>query len=460
MGKPYGDTVEGLLTFRGNPTRTYYGQGPVPRVTPVEAWRYPKGGSMCGTSDFGYGAGPQTVCGMGWTGQPAVFERGGRTWLVFGAWDYGVHFVDADTGEKIIDTFKTCGPQRGCDIIKGSVTIDPDGYPIVYVGSRDNYLRAISFDQGKPVELWRLHAYDGVTQRWNDDWDAAPLVIDDYLFEGGENSNFYIYKLNRSYGADGKVTVDPERIFTTPAWDAQLQRDFPGTAYSIEGSVTVHDNTVYFANSAGLLQGWDLSGVKDGEQPTQVFRFWTGDDTDATIVADEEGFLYVGVEYEKGTARSKQVGQMLKLDPSKPDDPIVWSLPDQSAVSGVWGTPALYEDIVVFITTRGDLLGVDRETGKELWRVKLAGGGGWSSPSPVVIDDTLVIGDCTGHLNAFDLTDTRAEPERLWRLAVGACIEATPAIWKGRIYIGTKAGQLHALEAPAAAPPTTTTPTP
>jgi hypothetical protein len=79
----------------------------------------------------------------------------------------------------------------------------------------------------------------------------------------------------------------------------------------------------------------------------------------------------------------------------------------------------------------------------------------------VVIDDTLVIGDCTGHLNAFDLTDTRAEPERLWRIPVGACIEATPAIWKGRIYLGTKAGQLHALEAPAATPPTTTaTPTP
>ena len=29
-GLPYGETVEGLLTFRGNPTRSYYGEGPVP----------------------------------------------------------------------------------------------------------------------------------------------------------------------------------------------------------------------------------------------------------------------------------------------------------------------------------------------------------------------------------------------------------------------------------------------
>ena len=28
VGKPYGDKVTGLLTFRGNPTRTYYGTGP------------------------------------------------------------------------------------------------------------------------------------------------------------------------------------------------------------------------------------------------------------------------------------------------------------------------------------------------------------------------------------------------------------------------------------------------
>ena len=32
VGEPYGTEVEGLLTFRGNPTRTYYGEGPVPEA--------------------------------------------------------------------------------------------------------------------------------------------------------------------------------------------------------------------------------------------------------------------------------------------------------------------------------------------------------------------------------------------------------------------------------------------
>ena len=44
---------------------------------------------------------------------------------------------------------------------------------------------------------------------WNDDWDGSPVIIDDYLFEGGENSQFHIVKLNRGYGADGKVTGRP-----------------------------------------------------------------------------------------------------------------------------------------------------------------------------------------------------------------------------------------------------------
>ena len=74
-------------------------------------------------------------------------QADGRTWVVFGAYDRAIHFVDADTGQDIIPPFPTG------DIIKGSVTIDPQGYPIVYSGSRDNYLRAIAFDRPQLRQL-------------------------------------------------------------------------------------------------------------------------------------------------------------------------------------------------------------------------------------------------------------------------------------------------------------------
>lgn len=438
VGKPYGDKVPGLLTFRGNPTRTYYGTGPMPRSQPAEKWKFPKTGAMCSTSVDEHG--PSEWCGSGWTGQPSVFERGGRTWVVFGAYDRKVHFLDAETGERILPDFPTG------DIIKGSVTIDPDGYPIVYTGSRDNYYRAIAIDRDVPTELWKLSADAVKPTKWNNDWDGAGLVIDDYLFEGGENSQFHIVKLNRGYDAAGKVTVAPQLVFNTPGWDDQLLRDVGHQNVSIENSVAIVRNVVYFANSGGLVQGWDLSGLKQGRAPTRVFRFWTGDDTDASIVADEQGMLYVGSEYEKGSARSKEVGQMMKLDPSKPDDPLVWKLDDRPRVpAGVWGTPALFKDLVIYDTTGGDVHGVDRATGAVRWTFHLPSGQVWQSP--VVVDGVLVIGDCLGDLHAYDVADTTKPPTRLWTMKVGGCIESTPAVWKGRMYLGTRAGAFHALAA-------------
>ena len=83
----------------------------------------------------------RTWCGTGWVGQPAVFERDGRTWVVFGAYDYQFHFVDAATGQPILPPFPTG------DIAKGTVTVDPDGFPLVYGGSRDNKLRVLAIDR-------------------------------------------------------------------------------------------------------------------------------------------------------------------------------------------------------------------------------------------------------------------------------------------------------------------------
>jgi outer membrane protein assembly factor BamB len=437
VGQPYGDTVEGLLTFRGNPTRSFYGTGPVPRTTPAQLWRFPASGGLCGQSVDGQGT--RTWCGTGWTGQPSVFERDGRTWVVFGAYDKAVHFLDAATGQRIIEDFPTG------DIIKGSVTIDPDGFPLVYTGSRDNYFRVISFDQGKPVELWKLSADAVKPTLWNNDWDGSALVIDDYLFEGGENSQWHIVKLNRAYGPDGKVTVDPELVFNAPGWDDELLAAVGNKDVSIENSVAIHENTVYFANSGGLVQGWDISGVAQGQEPTRVFRYWAGDDIDASIVIDEAGMLYIGVEYERGNARSREVGQMIKLDPSLPD-PLVWKVDDHAVrPAGVWGTPALHDDVVIFDTNGGEVVAIDRATGAVRWRFDLPGPT-WQSP--VVVDDVLLIGDCSGVMHAYDVSDTTVAPPELWSVEIGGCIESTPAVWNGRLYFGTRAGGFHAIGVP------------
>jgi hypothetical protein len=437
VGQPWGE-VPGLLTFRGSPTRTYYGSGPIP-TDPEVLWRFPRTGSMCSQSTTG--GVTSNWCGTGWTGQPAVWERGPETWLAFGAYDRAVHVLDPNTGERRLDDFVTG------DIIKGSVTVDPDGFPLLYTGSRDGFLRILALDrEGELEEIYRLAATAVSPTKWNDDWDGAPLIIDGHLLEGGENSQFHILELNRSFRPDGLVQVDPVLVFNTPGWDDELLRSIRDNNVSIENSVAVSGNTVYFANSGGLVQGWDLTGLQEGTVPTQNFRFWMGDDVDASIVIDEEQMLYVAAEFERGTSRSREVGQLVKLDPSRPDDPLVWSVDDQQHIDGgIWATPAIHEDILIVATNGGRLMAIDRATGEIRW-TKLLPGPLWQSP--VVVDNVLIQGDCRGSLRAFDLVDTVNEPEELWRVELGGCIESTPAVWRGRIYVGTRAGALYGIGDP------------
>jgi outer membrane protein assembly factor BamB len=438
FGHPYPNAaLDGLLTFRGNPTRSYYGRGPVPKTQPRVLLRFPDS-PMCRQS---VNLGETKVwCGMGWTGQPLVFDRDGRRWVVFGGYDGNVHFMDAETGERILGDVQTD------DLIKGTPTIDPDGAPLVYVGSRDNYFRIIAIDRPEATVLWKMHANDVSPVKWNDDFDSSPVVLGDFLFVGGENSQFYAIKLNRARGDDGLVTVDPQVVWHTPAWDDELLGALRGfdkpEAVSVESSPTVVGNTLYFANSGGLVLGYDLSPLEDGQPPERTFRYWTGDDTDASVVADEDGYLYVASEYERGTPKSQESGQLMKLDPRK-SGPLVWKVDDQATrPGGIWGTPAVTADAVYVATNGGRVLGVDRTSGAVLWEKRVPGPT-WASP--VVVDDVLLLGDCAGVVHAWDVSDTKADPPELWSIELGGCIEATPAVWEGRIYLGSRNGHLYVL---------------
>ena len=439
---PVNPSVPGLTTFRGNLTRTYYGEGPIPRTRPRILWRFPRSGGLCARSSDEHGT--KTWCGLGWTGQPNVIPRpGGRgVELRVGAYDDRYHFLDAATGRRLRPDLVTG------DLAKGSATSDPDGYPLYYAGSRDNLFRIVALDRRAPTVLWSIDADTSVpTPEWNNDWDGAALVVGDYLLEGGENGWFYVVKLNRGWTAQHKVRVRPKIVLRVPSWDDALAAAWPTRSFSIENSVAFRRGVAYFANSAGLVQGWDISRVlAGGRGARRVFRFWTGDDTDASVVVDRRGRLYVASELEKRTARSAAVGQLMKLDPRRRRHPLVWHVALRQAggdgSGGSWSTVALDRGVVYGATNHGGLVAVDQRTGKLLWTRPLPGPT-WSSP--VVVGNVLLEGDCSGYLNAFDVSDPRTRPRRLWRVRLGGCVEATPAVWRGRIYVGTRAGALYAL---------------
>ena len=315
--KPANRSFEGLTTFRGNATRSYYGEGPVP-LDPEVRWQHPRAHEALLRVSI-VAVDVSEWCGTGWTGQPNVIElAGGAIEVREGAYDRRYHFVDGETGEPVRPPLVTG------DLAKGSATSDPDGFPLYYAGSRDGHLRIVALDRAEPETLWSIDAGTTVPRPLrNDDWDGAPLVVRGHLIEGSENGWLYVIRLNRAtddagarHGRPAGGRDDPRASTTSCSRRSATTRSRSrARSPSARGSCTSR-------TPAGWCRGGTsrdlLSG---GTEVEQVFRFWAGDDVDASIVIDEQGFLYVAAEYQRFNERSREVGQLMKLDPRTPGDP-------------------------------------------------------------------------------------------------------------------------------------------
>ena len=101
---------------------------------------------------------------------------------------------------------------------------------------------------------------------------------------------------------------------------------------------------------------------------------------------------------------------------------------------------------VYFTTAAGRVLEVDRASGKIVWELAI---GSPAIASPVVVDGVLIQGDCTGALYAWDVSSPRKKPRQLWKMQFGGCVESTPAVWHGWLYVGTRLGQIYGIADPA-----------
>lgn len=442
---------KGFLMFRGNANRNFYGTGPINQNLPEIIWRYGGGENnnqpLCATSFVG--AIGKKWCGNGWTGQPTIWEHDNVTEIIVNAYDKGIHFINANTGKPTREPFYTG------DIIKGTVTIDPD-FPILYSGSRDNFYRIIALDREKPTELWRIEArvQDGV---WNDDWDPNGIIVNDILYTGAENGWFHAIKLNRGYDANGKVTVNPVEIFKYPTY-ADGYIDIVGdNDLSIESSPLLVGETIYIANSGGRIMGFDTKIIEQristqtnfADNTPIVFDFWTGDDTDATLVSDDDGYIYAVTELERENERNKQVGQIMKIDPNmynRGSGPFVWGIPVPArgiVGGGVWATPAIRGDRLYVSTNPGDVLIINTKDGKVLDK-KYIGEHAWSSPT--LVDNNLIVASCRGIIYNFDITNDSLNEVWQKQIPGGSCIESTPAIWNGQIFFGSRDGYIYSIK--------------
>jgi len=470
--------IPGVLTFRGNNFRDAptYGTADITDKKLQVVWARAVGDVYAEKSYW---------AGAGWTGQPLLVNWPKATKeamslspdqindpkfveVVYPVVDGKVYRLDLATGTD------TKPPIDVGFAFKGTGSIDPRGYPLLYSGMGLN-------ENGAKTGEWRYRIFDLIQNKEVSGWsgadsaaprewkppeetgvwgafDSSALVnaATDTLIEPGENGLVYKVKLNAKFDPVAKtVSVKPE--FT------KLSYDTPDSSrHGIESSAAAWRNLMVAGDNDGNIVCWDATTMQ------VVWTRPTGDDTDATIVLEESDgvpYLYTGNEMDKrgeGTDGKGKDGAksgpitIQKLDARTGKQ--VWSysidaIYNKAANGGLMATPVLgtgeVADLVFFniaktgSDARGTLVALDKKTGAVAWKRDMAHFG-WSSPVLVTGDDGHsygIVGDSSGLLHLFN-PNTGADYSTL---QLSKNIEATPAVYGNMLVVGTYAKLLYGI---------------
>lgn len=445
--------VPGVLTFRGNNHRTggAWGTAQVSDQELTVEWSRDIG-EIRGEGSYWPGA--------GWTGQPLLVQWPRETKVAMGL---DAQYVDDDNFVEVIYPvfegkihrldLRTGEPTKPAIEVgwgfKGTASVDPRGYPLLYAGQGLNDTngtigpwRYRVFDLIQNKEVWHIAGLDPAAPR--QDWGAfdSSALVDadtDTLIAPAENGLIYKVKLNSSYDAEAKqVAVDPEVT--------RLRYTAPGNEkYGIENSAVAYRNLMFAADNEGKLFAWDATTLE------MLWMREVEDDTDASLVLEEtaEGvFLYTGNEVD---ARKQATGDLVtnirKIDAMTGKQ--VWQYDIPAYYTGINGgvlaTPVLGKgaiaDLVIFNVSRttapreGDLIALDKATGEVVWRRHL-GNYSWSSPTLVTSTDGRpygVLADSDGVMHLFD----PQTGEDISTVTLGKNVEATPAVFGDMLVVAS-----------------------
>ena len=307
--------LEGVITFRGNNYRDSASWGTAD-ITEESL-------TLVNTKETGSLAG---VGGAWWTGQPLIVNwpaqelknmndmfldefknKDELVEVIYPSMSGYIYFMELETGKKTREAINFGAP------IKGTGSLDPRGYPIIYVGQglppsgdssgntcENTYFKAFSLIDGKKLMEFGAQSRDPFALRKN--WQAydSSALIDaetDTLIAMGENGVMYTCDLNTTYNPDtGEVTMDPDPVkvkyrYTTTRNDSAKR-------WGIEDSPVTWRNYVIFTDNAGMLQCVDLNTME------LVYANDLDDDSDVSMVLEEDTanntfYLYTGCEYDE-----------------------------------------------------------------------------------------------------------------------------------------------------------------
>jgi outer membrane protein assembly factor BamB len=249
--------------------------------------------------------------------------------------------------------------------------------------------------------------------------DGVPVMLGDRVVVAGD-SGIAAYST-----ADGTVV-----------WRSRIRVRGSNRSFVVDGDVL-------FAAGVGAARAFDTrTGALLWERPMPQESSLDAADP----VADARA-VYVGTRDLRVLALSRETGEPL-WDSAVPRNG--WHESTRQIVAGlalsgdtVYAavnrdlTPGKYESAVVVVA-------FDRNTGHELWRAQTSGTVTGTSAAPVLFGRLLIIGGARdGHSVAID----RFTGQEVWKQDLYGYVWSTPPLRDGRVYFGTQAGRLYAVDA-------------
>lgn len=439
--------LEGIITFRGNNFRNMAAYG---NITINEAKFEPVWSVDIGAID--------NWTGVGWSGQPLIVkwpdelkqimniysDKKAKTSLVeviYATLDGKIYFLDLDDGSATRPPINAGVPH------KGTPSLDPRGYPLLYVGQGINLVHEervpLGFRIYSLIDQKMLYFLDGNDPDKRREWfafDSSALIdaANDTLYEPGESGIFYKILLNTVFELENaKISILPE--ISKYIYDP-MENNRPG----IENSMVTYMNYGFFADNSGYVKCIDLKTLEP------VWVNFLKEDTDASLVAEEINgrlYLYAGSQVDfQGTSGTAYVRKIdgLTGEFMWENGYICGSTEDVNG--GVMATPVLgsglLEDHIFFNIAKYNntfnslLVALDKNTGEEIWRY-VHNNYAWASPVFVKSDNDkyyIIQCDSIGQVILFDAMTGEVVDVTF----TGSNIEGSPVLYNDIMVIGTR----------------------
>ncbi len=293
--------------------------------------------------------------------------------------NYGIHAIDAKSGEKIwttptngfvkavpavVDGTLYIGPDDkrfyAIDITDGSIKWtfknSTDGYlsspvvakNLVYAGSKDGTLYAINIKTGQLSWIYPSGR----------DIDSSPAVVDGTVFFGNDDSN----------------------VFALDAISGSKKWIYDTGSSPIKSSPAVSNGIVYIGSNDGNI--YALSAANGAFR----WKYMTGNNVE-TSPSIHNGMVFAGSKDVNFYALDAGTGKL------------IWQFPTAGFVYS--SSAAISNDVVYFGSRNNWMYGLDAKTGERIWRNSTGMNDKDDITTPAISGDTLYVATHSGMIYAF-----------------------------------------------------------